>query len=94
MQLLEERNENSLLDSIQPAAEAQEPWLLIPDSGNNRQIVRLWNEHRTCKEISGRVGGTEKTILNRINLLRKQFGPQIVPYRKALLDKKQEVGDK
>lgn len=87
VQLLEEPNQNPPLDSIKPAGEVQEPWLLIPDSGNNRQIVRLWNEHWTCKEISSKVGSTEKTILNRINLLRKQFGPQIVPYRKAMQDK-------
>ncbi len=90
VQLLEEPSENLSLDSVKPAGDVQEPWLLIPDSGNNRQIVRLWNEHWTCKEISSKVGGTEKTILNRINLLRKQYGPQIVPYRKALPEKKQE----
>ena len=87
VQLLEEQNQNLSLDPIKPVGEVQEPWLLIPNSGNNRLIVRLWNKHWTCKEISNKVGSTEKTILNRINLLRKQFGPQIVPYRKAQQDK-------
>ena len=89
VQLLEDHTENLPLASIQPVGAIQDPWLLIPDSGNNRQIVRLWNEQWTCKEISRKVGGTEKTILNRINLLRKQFGPQIVPYRNAIPVKKQ-----
>jgi hypothetical protein len=87
LQLREDHSEKSPLASNQPASAVQEPWLLIPDTGNNRQIVRLWNEQCTCKEISSKVGGTEKTILNRINLLRKQYGPQIVPYRKSIQDK-------
>jgi len=44
--------------------------------------VQLWNQNQTSKEIGQKVGSSEKTILNRINELRKQFGPQIVPYRK------------
>jgi len=80
-QLLEDQTKHVPNPSNQQVGANQEPWLIIPDSGNNRQIVRLWNEQCTCKEISTKVGGTEKTILNRINLLRKQFGPQIVPYR-------------
>ncbi len=88
-QLLEKPIENAPIGSPQQIAVIQEPWLLIPDAGNNRKVVRLWNEHWTCKEISQNVGGTEKTILNRINLLRKQFGPQIVPYRNAIPEKKQ-----
>jgi hypothetical protein len=57
--------------------------LLIPDDGNNRLVVQLWDQNQTCKEIGQKVGSSEKTILNRINELRKQFGPQIVPYRKV-----------
>ncbi len=58
-------------------------WLQIPDVGSSREIVRLWHENLTCKEIAVRLGCTEKTIINRINLLRNQYGKEIVPYRRA-----------
>ncbi len=87
-QLLEKPIENPPPAPNQQTVVIEEPWLSVPDTGNNRQVVRLWNEHWTCKEISQKVGGTEKTILNRINLLRKQFGPQIVPYRNAIPEKR------
>lgn len=91
-QLLENAIGNAPLAPNQQTVILHEPWLLIPDAGTNRQLVRLWNEQWTCKEISRKIGGTEKTILNRINLLRKQFGPQIVPYRKTLAGKPDQAG--
>lgn len=60
-----------------------QPWLKVPDVGSSREIVRLWHENLTCKEIAVRLGCTEKTIINRINLLRNQYGKEIVPYRRA-----------
>lgn len=59
-----------------------QPWLQIPDVGSSREIVRLWHENLTCKEIGVRLGCTEKTIINRINLLRNEYGSEIVPYRR------------
>jgi hypothetical protein len=82
-QLLEETDENRSLEPNNRANGIQEPWLLIPDEGNNRLVVKLWNENQTSKEIGQKVGSSEKTIMNRINLLRNQFGSQIVPYRKV-----------
>ena len=82
-QLLGETDENRPLEPNKRADDIQEPWLLIPDEGNNRLVVQLWNQNQTSKEIGQKVGSSEKTILNRINELRKQFGPQIVPYRKV-----------
>ncbi|MCX6054792.1 MAG: hypothetical protein NTZ74_07755 [Chloroflexi bacterium] len=60
-----------------------EVWLMIPNVGANRDIVRLWHQGLTCGQIATRVGLTKKTILNRINSLRKEYGIQIVPYRKS-----------
>jgi hypothetical protein len=82
-QLLEETDENRPLEPNKRADDIQEPWLLIPDEGNNRLVVQLWNQNQTSKEIGQKVGSSEKTILNRINELLKQFGSQIVPYRKV-----------
>jgi len=60
-----------------------EVWMSIPDIGANREILRLWHQGLTCEQIAARVGLTEKTVLNRINKLRKEFGIEIVPYRKS-----------
>jgi len=63
-------------------------WMMIPNIGANRDIVRLWHQSLTCGQIATRVGLTKKTILNRINSLRKEYGIQIVPYRKSNFIKK------
>jgi len=65
-----------------------EPWMNITNIGANRDIVRLWHQGLTCAQIAVRVGLNEKTILNRINQLRKEYGVQIIPYRKSNLIKK------
>jgi len=60
-----------------------QPWLQIPDVGDSREMVRLWHNNLTCKEIAVRLGCTEKTIINKINLLRNQYGQEVVPYRRT-----------
>lgn len=67
---------------------ASETWMSIPDIGANREILRLWHQGLTCEQIAVRVGLTGKTVLNRINKLRNEFGIQIVPYRKSNFTKK------
>lgn len=67
---------------------AAETWTSIPDIGANREILRLWHQGLTCEQIAVRVGLTGKTVLNRINKLRNEFGIQIVPYRKSNFIKK------
>lgn len=67
---------------------ASETWMSIPDIGANREILRLWHQGLTCEQIAVRVGLTGKTVLNRINKLRNEFGIQIVPYRKSNFIKK------
>jgi hypothetical protein len=63
-------------------------WMSIPDIGANREILRHWHNGLTCEQIAARVGLTEKTVLNRINRLRKEYGLQVVPYRKSSSIKK------
>ncbi len=65
-----------------------EVWMMIPNVGANRDIIRFWYQGLTCGQIATRVGLTKKTILNRINKLRTEFGIQMVPYRKSNFIKK------
>jgi len=60
-----------------------EAWMGIPDVGANREILRFWYQGFTCGQIAVRVGLNGKTVLNRINKLRNEFGIQMVPYRKS-----------
>jgi hypothetical protein len=92
-QLLEETDENRPLEPNKPTDDIQEPWLLIPDESNNRLVVQLWNQNQTSKGIGQKVGSSEKTIMNRINQLRKQFGPNIVAYRKIRKTKAKKTGE-
>jgi DNA-binding CsgD family transcriptional regulator len=42
----------------------------------------LWAEGYTAKQIALRTGRTEKRILNRVTMMRKTYGEQLVPRRK------------
>lgn len=67
----------------QPANPNAEIWMTIPDVGPNREILRHWHKGLTCEQIAVRVSLSEKTVLNRINKLRKDYGTEVVPYRKS-----------
>lgn len=67
----------------EPKKESTQIWLMIPDRGWDRECIRLWHRGLTCKDIGIRLQKTDKTILNRLNQLRKEFGEQTVPYRNA-----------
>ncbi len=67
----------------QPADPTAEIWLTIPDVGPNREILRHWHKGLTCEQIAVRVSLSPKTVLNRINKLRKDHGAEVVPYRKS-----------
>ena len=55
----------------------------IPTAGNDdQQVIQLWKEGRSAKRIAHMTGKTEKTILNRLSLLRKTYGDQAVPRRR------------
>lgn len=82
--LVEIKEEPQQIETSTPV----EVWMSIPNIGANRDILRLWHQGLTCGQIATRVGLTKKTILNRINRLRKDYGIQIVPYRKSNFIKK------
>lgn len=67
----------------QPANPTAEIWITIPDVGPNREILRHWHKGLTCEQIAVRVSLSRKTVLNRINKLRKDYGVEVVPYRKS-----------
>ena len=60
------------------------PWERVDDQGDNRALIEYWHNNLTCKEIAMKLGCTEKTIINRVNLLRNQYGAGIVPYRRTI----------
>jgi hypothetical protein len=45
-------------------------------------VLNLWAKGFTAKQIALRTGRTEKTILNRLTLMRKTYGEQLVPRRR------------
>jgi len=75
----------------QETTSISEVWLGIPDVGANRDILRHWHKGLTCGQIAVRVSLTEKTVLNRIHKLRKQYGNVVVPYRKLIPAKKKKT---
>ena len=70
-------------EQSQPANSTAEIWMTIPDVGANREILRHWHKGLTCEQIAVRVSLSAKTVLNRINKLRKDHGAEVVPYRKS-----------
>jgi hypothetical protein len=54
---------------------------IIP-SQDESLVLDLWAKGYTAKQIALRTGRTEKTILNRVTLMRKTYGEQLVPRRK------------
>jgi DNA-binding NarL/FixJ family response regulator len=51
-------------------------------NGDIQELLRLWTAGLTAKEIGQRTGKTEKTILNRLSVLRRAYGEERVPRRK------------
>ena len=45
-------------------------------------LVQMWQSGHTAQEIALRTGRSEKTVLNRLTLLRKVHGEDLVPRRK------------
>lgn len=70
-------------EQSQPINTIPETWMTIPDIGPNREILRHWHKGLTCDQIAVRVSLSAKTVLNRINKLRKEYGAEVVPYRKS-----------
>jgi DNA-binding NarL/FixJ family response regulator len=56
-----------------------EPWTLIPDKNNDRTILKLWIEGWDAKKIGRELDGSHRTVYDRLRLLRKEYGEDIVP---------------
>lgn len=54
----------------------------IVPSQDESLVLDLWGKGYTAKQIALRIGRTEKTILNRVTLMRKAYGEQLVPRRR------------
>jgi len=58
----------------------------IPDHGYDREMLKLWRAGYTAPEISRKIAvlgvPTAKTIRNRMSVLRKIYGKEVVPYRR------------
>lgn len=52
-------------------------------SQDERMVLDLWAKGHTAKQIALRIGRTEKTILNRLTLMRKAYGEKLVPRRRT-----------
>ena len=63
----------------------QEPWEQIPDSGWNRQAVKLLWAGFTDPEIAEKIDPdlSSKTVTNKLSFLRRMY-PKFVPTRKEL----------
>jgi len=55
----------------------------IPLNKEDQELLRLWNNGLTAKEIGIRTGKVGKTISNRLSVLRGMYGEERVSLRKA-----------
>jgi hypothetical protein len=53
-------------------------------SQDENLVLELWAKGHTAKQIALRMGRTEKTILNKLTLMRKEYGEQLVPRRRMI----------
>jgi hypothetical protein len=51
-------------------------------ASDDQRVLQLWLEGQPAKKIGQLTGKTEKTILNRLSLLRKAYDKQAVPRRR------------
>jgi hypothetical protein len=64
--------------------DAPKPWEVIPDVGWNRRAVELWHTGYKAGEIAAMIGNlTAKTVYNRLSDLRRIYGTEVVPERRA-----------
>ena len=70
---------------VERVEDAPKPWVKIPDVGWNRKAVELWHAGYTAREIASMIDRdlTSKTILNVISTLRRIYGTDVVPERRA-----------
>lgn len=49
---------------------------------SDSRLLELWSDGQSVKQIASQTDKTEKTILNRLSLLRQTLGEQVVPRRR------------
>ena len=67
-----------------PDGDGQSPAKIITPTQVDEQLLNLWANGYTARQIALHTHRTEKTILNRLSLLRKAYGEQSVPRRKTV----------
>jgi len=65
-----------------PQANEDKPWERIPEKGWDRMALKLWHEGYEAKDIGLQLNKKGKTITNRMCVLRKRHGEEVVPKRK------------
>jgi len=61
------------------------PWEKISFKKIDRIIVEMWNEGYENEEIANNTGLAKSTITNKVCLLRKEYGSEIIPYHKDII---------
>jgi hypothetical protein len=74
------------------AMPASDPWALIPDHLWDRQALRLWWAGLTCVEIGARISQAPKTVRNRLTMLRKEYGTDVVPTNRRRRASNSQIG--
>jgi hypothetical protein len=75
------------------AEATSKPWENIPEVGWNRRAVELWHAGYKAREIAAKIGNlTAKTVYNRFSDLRRIYGTQVVPERRAKSSPGRKVG--
>ena len=54
----------------------------VPFTRDDQELLRLWADGLTAKEIGMRTGKTGKTVTNRLSVLRRMYGAERIPLRK------------
>ncbi|MFQ5791398.1 MAG: hypothetical protein ACE5JI_13080 [Acidobacteriota bacterium] len=67
--------------------EEEQPWEQIPDYNWDHQALALWWAGYTCSEIGDKIAAADKTVRNRLTLLRKEHGEEVVPTKKQLQER-------
>jgi hypothetical protein len=55
----------------------------IPLNRDDQELLRLWSDGLAVKKIGLRIGKADKTVANRLSVLRGMLGEERVPLRKA-----------
>lgn len=69
-------------------------WERIQERGNDRDILRLWHEKKSAKEISMVLNISDKRVYNVLSDLRRKYGKAFVPYKGSPPKKKPSTGSR